>query len=90
MDQEQYAGLFFLDHTYMTRCINLGFKKPEDIPRHHPLLIHLYEQDKEGLAGIACRLNMKEVKENVYTIISKYGKETVMKPDEFKWVHLYN
>tara|TARA_R110001599_G_scaffold346736_1_gene572345 strand:+ start:33 stop:317 length:285 start_codon:yes stop_codon:yes gene_type:complete len=80
------SGPFFLSYEAMRRFNNLGYKFPEDVPRHHPLLIHLYEKDKKALQGIGCRLNMKEIKGCIYTIISEYGKEEVKEPEEIKWI----
>ena len=83
------SGCFFLSYNAMRKFSKLGYKFCEDIPRHHPLLISLYETDKEDLEGIGCSLKMKEVKGSVYTIIQvQYGKEEVMEPEDFSWTIL--
>jgi hypothetical protein len=80
------GGIFFLSYSSMEKFNKLGYKYSADIPRHHPLLVHLYEKDKESLEGIGCSLNMKEIKGSVYTITSDHGYEEVKEPDEIKWV----
>lgn len=83
---ELVTGCFFLSYTAMKRFNKLGYKLCEEIPRHHPLLVSLYEKDKNTLEGIGCQLNIKEIKGSVYTIVTvEYGKEKVMEPEDFKW-----
>jgi hypothetical protein len=76
---------FLLSYEAMKKFNKLGFKYPKDIPRHHPLLIHLYEENKEDLQSFGCRLSMKKVNGCVYTIISRYGQEEVKEPNDIKW-----
>ncbi len=79
------AGSFFLSYEAMKKFNKLGFKDCDVIPRHHPLLVSLYEKDKKALAGVGCRLNKQEVIGSVYTIVNEFGREKIKEPEDIKW-----
>mgnify|MGYP001185186868 CR=1 FL=1 len=60
----------------------------KNLPRHHKLLIEAVEKFGEKAGGTFASLSVEEIKGNKYIIKEYDGYESVVEPEDIKWVEV--
>lgn len=65
-----------------------GLKYDFRLPRHHKDLVKVVETLKDKASGGCAQLCIAKINGDLYRIDGYDGAESVIEPDDYKWVHI--